>query len=54
MDAAELRAQAAHYFQKASELGRTFEGDRARAIAQDYLQRARDREEADRYLLKPT
>lgn len=52
MDAAQLRAQAAHYFQAAKDLGETPEGERARSIGQDYLQRAVDREETGRFILK--
>jgi hypothetical protein len=52
MDAAQLRAQAALYFEKARELGSTREGIDARFMAQEFLQRARAKEEADRYLIK--
>jgi hypothetical protein len=52
MDIAQLRYQAAVYFNKARDLGLTPEGDAARMTAQGYLQRARDLEEVDRHLLK--
>jgi hypothetical protein len=51
MDAAQLRAQAAHYFGVARDSPEKPNADRAWLTAQDYLQRAHDIEEGDRHLM---
>jgi hypothetical protein len=51
LDAAQLRARAAHYFGVARDSTEKPNAERAWLTAQDYLQRARDIEEGDRHLM---